>query len=135
MAQRQREPFPAASVHVLARSGHWPFADDPVRTRGLVLPFIRCLPTGRRDRIRLAVHPRRVRAGARVTLRFRTRVRSEARPRPVCGATIRLAGGRVRTGPRGWARMALPSPATGRHVARASKAGLRDARASVTVVP
>jgi pimeloyl-ACP methyl ester carboxylesterase len=132
MAQRQREPFPAASVHVLEGSGHWPFADDPVRTRALVLPFVRCLPTGRRDRIRLVVRPRRVPAGVRVTLRFRTRVRSEGRARPVCGAAVRLAGRRVRTGPRGWARMALPSLLAGHHVARASKAGLRDTRASVT---
>jgi pimeloyl-ACP methyl ester carboxylesterase len=132
MAKRQREPFPAASVHVLDGSGHWPFADDPVRTRALVLPFVRCLPTGRRDRIRLVARPRRVRAGGRVTIRFRARVRSEGRARPVCGAAVRLAGRGVRTGPRGWARMALPSLPAGRHRARASKPGLRDGRASVT---
>jgi hypothetical protein len=134
MARRQREPFPAASVHVLDGSGHWPFADDPARTRALVLPFVRCLPTGRRDRIRLLVRPGRVPADERATLRFRARVRSEGRARPVCGAAVRLGGRRVKTGPRGWARMAL-SLAAGRHEVRVSKPGLRAASAIVTAGP
>jgi hypothetical protein len=120
---------------VLDESGHWPFADDPVRTRALVLPFVRCLPTGRRDRIRLLVRPRRVPAGGRVALRFRARVRSEGRERPVCGATVRLGSRRVGTGPRGWARMAVPSLDEGRHEARASKAGLRAGIASLVAEP
>jgi pimeloyl-ACP methyl ester carboxylesterase len=41
MAARQREAFPAARVELLARSGHWPFADDPAAVRRLVLPFLR----------------------------------------------------------------------------------------------
>lgn len=131
MAQRQREPFPAATVHILDGSGHWPFADDPAGTRALVLPFIRCLPTGRRDPIRLLVRPRRVPAGVRVTLRFRARVVSEGRARPVCGAAVRLAGRLVHTGPAGWARMAV-SLGAGTHAVRASKAGLRAARGSVS---
>jgi pimeloyl-ACP methyl ester carboxylesterase len=40
-ADRQREAFPGASVHVFEDSGHWPFADDPERTAGLVVPFLR----------------------------------------------------------------------------------------------
>ena len=41
MAARQREAFPAARVELLARSGHWPFADDPAAVRRLVVPFLR----------------------------------------------------------------------------------------------
>ena len=40
-AARQRETFPRAEVVVLDGSGHWPFADDPERVEGLVLPFLR----------------------------------------------------------------------------------------------
>ena len=29
LAPRQRDAFPHAEVHVLERSGHWPFVDDP----------------------------------------------------------------------------------------------------------
>src|SRR5205807_1183475 len=57
MALRQREAFPSASVHLFADSGHWPFIDNPARTAGLVVPFLRCVPTGLRDRIHLAVSP------------------------------------------------------------------------------
>jgi pimeloyl-ACP methyl ester carboxylesterase len=52
MAERQREVFPGAAIHVFDDSGHWPFADDPERTASVVIPFVRCLPTGKRDRIR-----------------------------------------------------------------------------------
>lgn len=48
MAARQREAFPAARIELLARSGHWPFADDPAAVRRLVLPFLR----RPRDRVR-----------------------------------------------------------------------------------
>jgi pimeloyl-ACP methyl ester carboxylesterase len=40
-AQRQREPFPSAEVHVLAGSGHWPHADDPERVEALFVDFLR----------------------------------------------------------------------------------------------
>jgi pimeloyl-ACP methyl ester carboxylesterase len=39
-AERQRETFPSAEVHVLPESGHWPFADDPERVAALVIPFL-----------------------------------------------------------------------------------------------
>lgn len=39
-AARQREVFPRAEVHVLGDMGHWPFVDDPVAVRALVLPFL-----------------------------------------------------------------------------------------------
>ena len=40
MANRQREGFPSARVEIFGDSGHWPFADNPDRTRELVVPFI-----------------------------------------------------------------------------------------------
>jgi pimeloyl-ACP methyl ester carboxylesterase len=39
-AARQREAFPSAEVHVLADSGHWPFADSPEAVRRLFVDFI-----------------------------------------------------------------------------------------------
>ena len=40
LAERQREAFPSAAVHVLEGSGHWPFVDDPGPTERLVLAFL-----------------------------------------------------------------------------------------------
>jgi pimeloyl-ACP methyl ester carboxylesterase len=39
-AERQREAFPAAEVHVLPVSGHWPFADAPETVERLFVDFI-----------------------------------------------------------------------------------------------
>lgn len=39
-AERQREAFPSAEVHVLAESGHWPFVDDPDAAERLLLDFL-----------------------------------------------------------------------------------------------
>jgi pimeloyl-ACP methyl ester carboxylesterase len=39
-AERQREAFPSAEVHVLADSGHWPFADAPEMVEGLLVGFL-----------------------------------------------------------------------------------------------
>jgi pimeloyl-ACP methyl ester carboxylesterase len=39
-AERQREFFPKAEVHVLPHSGHWPFADDPTEVERLLLDFL-----------------------------------------------------------------------------------------------
>jgi pimeloyl-ACP methyl ester carboxylesterase len=39
-AERQRETFPSAAVHVLTESGHWPFADDPEGVAAIVVPFL-----------------------------------------------------------------------------------------------
>ena len=39
-AERQREFFPAAQVHVFEDSGHWPHADNPERFAGVVVPFL-----------------------------------------------------------------------------------------------
>jgi pimeloyl-ACP methyl ester carboxylesterase len=45
-AERQREVFAGAQVHVLEDSGHWPFADNPEAVQALVLPFLRGLFQG-----------------------------------------------------------------------------------------
>jgi pimeloyl-ACP methyl ester carboxylesterase len=62
-AERQKEAFPRAKVHVFPDSGHWPFVDNAERTRELVVPFLK-------PRLRAAVLP--ARAGAR---RVRVRVK------------------------------------------------------------
>lgn len=49
MAARQREGFPRARIEIFEDSGHWPFLDDPTRTDGLVVPFVR--RAIRRDRM------------------------------------------------------------------------------------
>jgi pimeloyl-ACP methyl ester carboxylesterase len=39
-AERQREAFPSADVHVLEDAGHWPMHDSPERLAAVVLPFL-----------------------------------------------------------------------------------------------
>jgi pimeloyl-ACP methyl ester carboxylesterase len=39
-AERQREAFPSAEVHVLPASGHWPFADAPETVERLLVEFL-----------------------------------------------------------------------------------------------
>lgn len=39
-AYRQREAFPSADVHMLAASGHWPFADAPETVERLLVEFL-----------------------------------------------------------------------------------------------
>jgi pimeloyl-ACP methyl ester carboxylesterase len=39
-AERQREAFPSAEVHVLPASGHWPFADAPDTVERLLTEFL-----------------------------------------------------------------------------------------------
>ena len=45
-AQRQREAFPSAEVHVLPVSGHWPFADAPEAVDRLLTEFLTRLQAG-----------------------------------------------------------------------------------------
>ena len=45
-AERQREAFPSADVHVLPASGHWPFADAPETVERLLSEFLVELPAG-----------------------------------------------------------------------------------------
>jgi pimeloyl-ACP methyl ester carboxylesterase len=42
-AQRQREAFPSAEVHVLPASGHWPFADAPETVERVFVEFLTSL--------------------------------------------------------------------------------------------
>jgi pimeloyl-ACP methyl ester carboxylesterase len=41
MAARQRSGFPQARIRILEDAGHWPLVDYRLRTRRLVVPFIR----------------------------------------------------------------------------------------------
>ena len=40
LAPRQRDAFPHAEVHVLERSGHWPFIDDPATVTAALTGFL-----------------------------------------------------------------------------------------------
>ena len=40
LAPRQRDAFPHAEVHVLERSGHWPFVDDPATVTAAIDRFL-----------------------------------------------------------------------------------------------
>lgn len=39
-AERQRDAFPSAEVHLLSESGHWPYADAPEAVERLLLEFL-----------------------------------------------------------------------------------------------
>ena len=49
LAERQREAFPSADIHVLSDSGHYPQFDDPDRVSSLVVPFLRARAAAPRD--------------------------------------------------------------------------------------
>lgn len=40
-AHRQREFFPRAKIHILEKSGHWPFVDDPEGVAAMLIPFLK----------------------------------------------------------------------------------------------
>jgi len=40
LAERQKDAFPSAEVHVLPGSGHWPFIDDPPTVNRLLTEFL-----------------------------------------------------------------------------------------------
>jgi pimeloyl-ACP methyl ester carboxylesterase len=131
MAARQREAFPGAQIEIFDDSGHWPFVDDAPRAAGLIVPFVRCLPTGKRDRIGLALSTRHVRAGTATEMRLEASVRREGRRRPVCGARVRLAGQRATTDNAGIAHFPIAPARPGLLRAKAAKAGLRPASVPV----
>jgi hypothetical protein len=81
-------------------------------------------------RLRLAVHPRHVRAGQR--LRVRLRVSSSAK-RCISGARVRLGGRTVRTDGRGRAKLAMTFHVPGRRRARATSPGCQPAIAHVGI--
>lgn len=43
LAERQKEAFPSAEVHVLPGSGHWPYIDDPATVTRLLTEFLRTI--------------------------------------------------------------------------------------------
>jgi pimeloyl-ACP methyl ester carboxylesterase len=135
MAERQREVFPGAALHIFEESGHWPHGDDAPGVAALFTPFIRCVPTGLRDRIRVAVRPAAVRRGARASVRFHTTVRRDGRSRPVCGAKLSLAGRTAETDGFGRASLTLRLNARKkRRTVTATKPGLRTGRGILRVV-
>jgi pimeloyl-ACP methyl ester carboxylesterase len=77
-AYRQREVFPGARVEVFADSAHWPFVDNAVKTRALVVQFLRPKLIARgplharagRRRLRVPVEVTGVLPAYRVTARF-----------------------------------------------------------------
>ena len=131
MAERQREAFPGAAVHIFEDSGHWPFIDNPDRTRDLFLPFIRCVPTGKRDRIRISLRPRAVSPGVATKVQIRTTVRRDGRSRPVCGARVAVAGRHLKSGDTGSAETTIAT--TRSRAVHAKKAGLLRGAASLRV--
>jgi hypothetical protein len=88
-----------------------------------------------RARIRVTVSPRRVRAGTRRRLRFRTTALIAGRRRPVARATVRLAGRGVRTDRRGRASMVRRLRRPGRYRVSATRHDLRSGSAIVRVTP
>jgi hypothetical protein len=94
------------------------------------LPFSAPLPVGcTPPRLRLAVYPRRVKAGKRISFRFRVTARSK----PVRGALVRFAGKRARTTRRGRARIAVRLGRRGRRNVRVSLRGMLPGLAAVRV--
>jgi hypothetical protein len=47
-AEKQRQAFPAAQIHIFDNSGHWPFIDNAEKTRVLFDAFLRPVLTVRR---------------------------------------------------------------------------------------
>jgi S-formylglutathione hydrolase FrmB len=94
------------------------------------LPFSEPLPVGcTPPRLRISVHPRRVKAGKRISFRFRVTALSK----PVRGALVRFAGKRARTTRRGRARIVVRLGRRGRRNARVSLRGMLPGLAVVRV--
>jgi hypothetical protein len=81
-------------------------------------------------RLRVSVTPGRVRAGHRTRFAFALASRS---PRCIAGATIRLGGRKVRTGPHGRAALAAALRKPGAHRVSATRPGCRGGSALVHV--
>jgi pimeloyl-ACP methyl ester carboxylesterase len=88
-AERQREVFPRAQVHVFPDSAHWSFVDNAAKTRALVVPFLRPkLAVGRprarggSRRLRVPVRVKGLLAAHRVVARVG---RAASSPRAVSG--------------------------------------------------
>ena len=103
-------------------------------------PPLRCYVTGvcitgttAVVRLRLAVRPRRVRAGRRVLVRARVRAVIGGRLAPFRGATVRVAGRRARTDGAGRARVRVRFRRAGRRSVTARAPGAVPARAVIRV--
>jgi hypothetical protein len=79
--------------------------------------------------LRISVHPRRVKAGKRISFRFRVTALSK----PVRRALVRFAGKRARTNRRGRARITVRLGRRGRRGARVSLPGMLPGLAAVRV--
>src|SRR5439155_7654353 len=88
-------------------------------------------PKATKQRLRLSVRPRRVRAGA--LRRFAFKVQN-AKGRAVRGATVRFAGARVKTDRRGRAVLVARLRSARRYRALAKRSGFRPDAASVRAV-
>ena len=87
---------------------------------------------GESARLRLAVRPRRARAGRRTAFRFRV-IRAGRGGGPVPGAFVRFAGRTARTNRAGRARIAVRFRGAGRRGVRATLHGYRGARTTIRV--
>jgi hypothetical protein len=85
-------------------------------------------------RLRVAVRPRRVRAGTRVRIRFKVTRKLAGRRVAVRGATVRLAGHHKRTRANGRASMTLRFHKAGRRRVSARKAGFSRAVTRIRVL-
>jgi pimeloyl-ACP methyl ester carboxylesterase len=90
-AEKQKQAFPDAQIHIFDDSGHWPFIDNARKTRKLVVPFLR--PTLAVSRPHARARARRLRVRVQVNgmlpaYRVRARIRTirQSRPRTVRGA-------------------------------------------------
>jgi hypothetical protein len=83
-----------------------------------------------KNRLRLSMRPRRVRAGRRIRYSFRVTSRAKA----IKGALVRFAGKRSRTNRRGRATIVKRIRRTGLFRARASRRGYRSVRRPVRVL-
>jgi sugar lactone lactonase YvrE len=114
----------------------WAVLDVYAGEPGLPLfePIALANPPAARTRIRLSVHPRRVRAGARRRFRFKATVRRARRPVAIPRATVRFAGRQARTNRRGIARITVRLTRARRYGAVATKRGLRRGTTGVRAV-
>ncbi|MEA2296093.1 MAG: endoglycosylceramidase, partial [Solirubrobacteraceae bacterium] len=97
--------------------------------RGAGAPSSEC----RAPALRMAVSPRVVPSGRRVTLRIRVRVRQDGALRPVRDARVRVAGVRTRTDARGIARVPVRFAHRGVRQVVAAHSDYRGARRPLTV--
>lgn len=94
-AERQREAFPSAQIHIFENSGHWAFIDNAVRTRSLVVPFLKPELIARRPRlarhhrvIRVPVHVRGMLSAHDVQLHLRRVGSHKGATRPSARVTV-----------------------------------------------